>query len=99
MAKTNFFILLFISCLLSCNKTYDAESCNELSFKSFKGSPKALKELEANCTKIDYKYTKEICQKVLTRFILTGDSKLVMKEYGPQALSCLTENDIEKFGK
>ena len=86
--------LLFFSCT---KKIYTEESCNQLSFKSFKGSPKALVELTKNCNNIKYKFTKDQCQKILTRFILTGKQKLIVQEFGELALSCLTESDIERF--
>jgi hypothetical protein len=90
-----FFQLFFLT---SCTKKdYNIEVCNQLSFRSFKGSPKALKELDKNCKHIKYKYTKKYCQKILTRFILTGKEALIIREFGGMAPSCLTEGDIKRF--
>jgi len=98
MLKNIFLLFTILFFTLSCQpKIYDQDTCNTLSFKSFKGSPKALNELNKNCKNINYKYTKEYCQKVLTRFILTGSRSTIMQEFGPRSVECLTEKDIEKF--
>jgi hypothetical protein len=89
--------LLFIS---SCQKeTYNSEKCNELSQKSFKGMPKAAKNLQDHCQGVSIKYTKEVCQKALNDLILSGDYPGVLKKYGKNVAGCLTENDIKSFRK
>ena len=89
---------MLLNGLISCQpKVYDVEECNRLSIKSFKGSPKALNELNKNCSQIKYKYTKKFCQKILSRFILTGSQVLILKEFGPHSLECLTETDLKTF--
>ncbi|MBT7609156.1 MAG: hypothetical protein HN576_05335 [Bacteriovoracaceae bacterium] len=98
MTKRNLIKILLPLCLIACNqKEYTKDICNQLSFRGFKGSPAALNELNKNCKNINYKYTKDYCQKILTRFILTGNQKLIIAEFGLMAPSCLTESDLNRF--
>lgn len=94
--KILFILALFISC---DKKQYTPEICNQLSFRSFKGVPKATIELRKNCHSIKYKYTGQTCQKILTRFILTGSQSIIINEFGKLALNCLSESDLNRFSK
>ncbi len=98
MIKTTFLIFFFYFNISGCTeKKYSSDQCSQLSFKSFKGSPKALSELNQNCSLIKYKYTKEYCQKILTQFILTGNQKNIISLFGELAPHCLTNKDIQRF--
>jgi hypothetical protein len=95
-----FKILIILALLYSCDKKqYTPIMCNQLSFRSFKGVPKATNELRKSCSNIKYKYTSQVCQKILTKFILTGSQSIIIKEFGKLAPNCLSESDLNRFLK
>ena len=97
MRKSIAFIFLLL--LLGCQKEYDQETCNQLSMKAFKGSPRHAAEFKNNCQNVDVTYTKEICQKALNDLIISSDLESVKKTYGENVVGCFTENDLRAFKK
>ena len=92
------FIFLF---LLSCqfNKNLSQKECEDLSFKSYKGFPKALNDFNRYCGDHNIIYTKEYCQSALKELVLHGDSSVLKDKYGDRILECFSEKEKEKFLK
>ena len=92
-------LLILTSLLLSCNAKYDAEACNVLSMKRFKGVPTSKKEFEENCKDFKIKYTAQVCQEALQGLMMSGDLKGVKEDFGAPIENCFSESDLKRFAK
>lgn len=93
----SFFTLLFLL-LSGCNsKKYDADACNVLSMKRYKGVPTSKKEFDENCKNFEIKYTAEVCQSALQGLMRTGSLKEIKKEFGDPIENCFSESDLKRF--
>ena len=91
--------LFLLLILVSCNKTYDLEACNDLSMKKFKGFTDAKKKFAENCTNFKVTYTEERCQAALNDLILNNDLARVKANFGEKIETCFTDQDLKKYSK
>ena len=101
VSKLSFtFCLLGLLLITSCSeKAFDQEDCQELSFKMFKGFPKAAHQFNNHCTKKKIYISKEDCQKALASLMLSGSLKRVKEEYSDKVIGCFNQADIDRFDK
>ena len=96
-------IILFTLCLgmISACKSYDSETCQDISMRAFKGSPQAANEFQKHCTgeEIEIKITHEMCRNALNDLIMSGRLDLVQERYPEGIVDCFTQNDLVKFQK
>ena len=90
-------VFLFYSCVSS--KNYTQEDCELLSMRAFKGLPKESKLFQDHCGDYVIKHDRAYCESVLKSLVLSGSKKAVTDQHGPEALECLTENDLKAFIK
>lgn len=90
------FIALFF--LTACQE-YDANKCEELATKAFRGFPSESNEYKKNCGAIPHDLTLKKCQNVLEFFILKGKVETVEQQFGERSSKCLTDNDLKKFSR
>lgn len=90
-------LLPLLLSLTSCTPEYDAESCNELSMKKYKGIPHAHNEFEQHCQGMEIKYTPELCQKALVHLMSKNDLAQTKKKFGDPIENCFTGDDLRRF--
>lgn len=89
-------ILLVGPLSVACQKI-DADYCDDLAFKTFKGHPPSAHKYKKNCLKIKHKYTKELCQKALKDLVVVGNENKMRKNYGQKIMMCFSQNDLKRF--
>ena len=92
-------MIILFSFFSACNKEYNEETCQQLLFRSYKGSPQANNEMIKNCQGIKLKYSKKDCQKALEKLIISGQLSSIKRSYGEDIKKCFSENDIKNFSK
>ena len=93
-------LLLLLPLLPSCQaRKLSLEECENLSFKAYKGFPKALNDFEKHCGEHEVTYTRELCQKALGDLVLKGDGPSLKEKYGERILNCFSEKEKTKFLK
>ncbi|HXH75335.1 MAG TPA: hypothetical protein VNJ08_10245 [Bacteriovoracaceae bacterium] len=91
--------LTFLFLLVGCNTKYDADACNVLSMKRYKGMPKSKNLFEENCKNFEIKYTAELCQEALVYLMKTSSLAETEKEFGGPIKHCFSESDLKRFSK
>jgi hypothetical protein len=101
MKKIQLFSFLFFTILAatSCKKDYNAQVCEELLFKKFKGFPNAANEFSKNCQDVPIKFNQKICQKALKGLVLDGNINRLKRIHGEKVENCFTQNDLLNFKK
>ena len=95
-----FFLSLVVFLFCSCvSKRYTQEDCELLSMRAFKGLPKESKLFQDHCGDYTIKHDRAYCESVLKSLILSGSKEAVTQQHGPEAVECLTENDLKAFEK
>ena len=92
-------LLILLALFSSCqpDKKLSIEECEELSFKSYKGFPKAANDLKKHCSDYRLKYTKEICQKAFKELIINGNEEYLKQKFGEKIINCFSEKEKKKF--
>jgi hypothetical protein len=85
--------------LMACNPKYDADTCNVLSMKRYKGVPTSKKQFEENCKEYEIIYTAEVCQLALENLMRTGSLKETKGKFGEPIENCFSESDLKRFAK
>ncbi len=91
-----FMVFLFCACM---SKNYTQEDCELLSMRAFKGLPKESKLFQDHCGGYVIKHDRAYCESVLKSLVLSGSKKAVTDQHGPEAIECLTQNDLKAFLK
>ena len=93
--------LALICCLtlLSCQKEYTSEVCDELSQMTYKGYPNQSREFKDHCQGVEITYTQERCQSALSDLMLGKSLDTLKSTYGEHIDRCFTENDLARFHK
>ncbi|MCY4524074.1 MAG: hypothetical protein OXB84_04975 [Halobacteriovoraceae bacterium] len=76
-------------------KTYDKDTCEELSMRKYRGWPQAAYEFEKNCRNIKILYTTEHCQKAFNKLNMGVKLSRLKEEFGPKIDKCFNESDIK----
>jgi hypothetical protein len=92
-------LILMLLSLTSCSPDYDADACNELSMKKYKGIPHAHNQFEKHCQGFDIKYTPEVCQKALVHLMSKNSLAETKKNFGDPIEHCFTGDDVRRFSK
>lgn len=90
------FFILFTSCK---KEAATVEQCEDWAMLSFQGKPFEAKRLKDECSQLNLKYSKDVCQKALQKFIMSGNQIVVQKEFGDRIMGCFTSDDIKRFEK
>jgi hypothetical protein len=85
--------------LVGCDTKYDANACNVLSMKIYKGVPTSKKQFEENCKEFEIKYTSEVCQSALENLMRTGSLEETKSKFGDPIEHCFSHNDLKRFAK
>lgn len=98
----NKYIVIFITFLSSCNfyssdKVYTTDECDTLSLSCFKGKPNDCYELKTSCEKIEYRFTKDICQEAFNKLMLGLKKDQLQQGYGDRIIECFTEDQTKKY--
>lgn len=93
-------MILCLFTFLSCSKNYDAEVCDDLAMKKYRGQPFESNEYDKNCMgKIQHKITTQMCQSALESLITEGKEEILKQKFGPKIMSCFTGDDLKKYLK
>jgi hypothetical protein len=102
MERTKIYTLLTLLpflLLMGCDTEYNANACNVLSMKRYKGVPTSKKQFEENCKEFEIKYTAKVCQSALEHLIRTGSLIETKKEFGDPIEHCFSQSDLRRFAK
>lgn len=98
-ASLSILVITILAALSACNPHYDAEACNVLSMKAYKGIPNSQNLLHENCKDIDIKYTSQLCQQALENLMMTNNLAETKLKFGDPVEHCFTGDDLSRFAK
>ncbi len=91
----NLFRILLLNFIIGC--TQSSVDCQDLTYRSYKGSPRAENLRLKNCQGVEVLHTKEDCQEALKDLMMSSDINKVIQKHGENIDKCFTENDLKKF--
>lgn len=85
--------------LISCQKEYNSETCDELAQMSFKGYPNQSREFKDNCKDIPLTYPPQKCHEALQGLMLGKKISELKEVFGEKIDGCFTEADLQRFSR